>query len=82
MQLGHERLDVYQVALGVDRWAARQVIPAARKQHLRDQLVGCPSRSRSRSHTGTGTDTGTATGAGAGSSSRTGTTATDSRKTP
>ena len=38
MQLGHERLDVYQVALGVARWAARQVIPAARK-HLRDQLV-------------------------------------------
>ena len=38
MNLGHERLDVYQVALGVARWAAGQVIPPARR-HLRDQLV-------------------------------------------
>ena len=38
MQLGHERLDVYQIALGVARWAGAQVIPAARR-HLRAQLV-------------------------------------------
>jgi four helix bundle protein len=38
MELGHERLDVYRVALGVARWAAGQTIPASRK-HLRDQLV-------------------------------------------
>ena len=38
MELGHERLDVYRVALGVARWAASQAIPAARK-HLRDQRV-------------------------------------------
>ena|SRR5689334_23105841 len=38
MSLDHERLDVYQVALGVARWAAVQPIPAVRK-HLRDQMV-------------------------------------------
>lgn len=38
MSLDHEQLDVYQVALGVARWAAVQAIPAQRK-HLRDQLV-------------------------------------------
>lgn len=38
MHLGHERLDVYVLALGVARWAAQQPIPAQRK-HLRDQLV-------------------------------------------
>ncbi len=37
MYFGHERLDVYQLALGVARWAAQQAIPPARK-HLRDQL--------------------------------------------
>ena len=38
MELGHERLDVYKLALEVARWAAQQPIPAQRK-HLRDQLV-------------------------------------------
>ncbi len=38
MYFGHERLDVYQLAVEVARWAARQAIPAARK-HLRDQLL-------------------------------------------
>ena len=38
MQLGHERLEVYRMALGVARWAAVQVLPVARR-HLRDQLV-------------------------------------------
>jgi four helix bundle protein len=38
MSLDHERLDVYQLALAIARWAAVQVIPAQRK-HLRDQLV-------------------------------------------
>ena len=38
MQLGHERLEVYRMALGVARWAAGQVLPVARR-HLRDQLV-------------------------------------------
>jgi four helix bundle protein len=38
VSLDHELLDVYQVALGVARWAALQPIPAQRK-HLRDQLV-------------------------------------------
>ena len=38
MSLDHEQLDVYQVALGVARWAAVQAIPVQRK-HLRDQLV-------------------------------------------
>lgn len=38
MEFGHEKLDVYRLALGVARWAAAQVIPAQRK-HLRDQLV-------------------------------------------
>lgn len=38
MFLGHERLDVYVLALGIARWAAQQAIPAQRK-HLRDQLV-------------------------------------------
>ena len=38
MKLGHEGLVVYQVALGVARWAALQAIPASRK-HLRDQLL-------------------------------------------
>ena len=54
MELGHERLDVYKLALEVARWAAQQPIPAQRK-HLRDQLVraadsvvlnGGPRRSR------------------------------------
>ena len=35
---GHERLDVYRIALEVARWAARQQVPTARR-HLRDQLV-------------------------------------------
>lgn len=38
MEFGHERLDVYRLALEVARWAAAQAIPASRK-HLRDQLV-------------------------------------------
>ena len=38
MSVGHERLDVYHLALGVARWAAQQAIPAYRK-HLRDQLL-------------------------------------------
>lgn len=38
MFLGHERLDVYVLALSVARWAAKQPIPAQRR-HLRDQLV-------------------------------------------
>jgi four helix bundle protein len=38
MFLGHERLDVYRLALSVAVWAAQQAIPAQRK-HLRDQLV-------------------------------------------
>jgi four helix bundle protein len=40
MSLDHERLDVYQLALGVARWAAAEApaIPAQR-EHLRDQLV-------------------------------------------
>jgi hypothetical protein len=37
-QFGHENLDVYCLAVGVARWAARQHIPTARR-HLRDQLV-------------------------------------------
>ena len=38
MELGHERLDVYRLALGIAVWAAQQAIPANRK-HLRDQLL-------------------------------------------
>ena len=34
----HEGLDCYRLAVGISRWAARQVFPAHRK-HLRDQLV-------------------------------------------
>ena len=34
----HEGLDCYQLAVGISRWAARQVFPVHRK-HLRDQLV-------------------------------------------
>ena len=38
MHHGHERLDVYHLALGVARWAGRQRAPIGRA-HLRDQLV-------------------------------------------
>jgi four helix bundle protein len=38
MELGHERLDVYKLALEVARWAAVQPFPSVRK-HLRDQLI-------------------------------------------
>ena len=38
MSVGHERLDVYHLALGVARWAGQQAILASRK-HLRDQLL-------------------------------------------
>ena len=38
LQLGHERLDCYQLAIAVARWAAQQTFPTHRK-HLRDQLV-------------------------------------------
>ena len=37
-EFGHERLDVYQLAVGVARWAARQGFPAPRR-HLQDQLL-------------------------------------------
>jgi len=37
-EFGHERMDVYVVALQVAQWAAKQVLPPGRK-HLQDQLV-------------------------------------------
>jgi len=38
MELAHEGLDVYRVAVGVARWAGAQSFPTSRK-HLRDQMV-------------------------------------------
>jgi len=37
-EFAHEALDCYKLAVGISRWAARQVFPPHRK-HLRDQLV-------------------------------------------
>ena len=38
MEFGHERLDVYRLAVEVARWAAKVVFPPLRK-NLRDQLI-------------------------------------------
>ena len=37
-EFGHERLDVYRLAVDVARWAARQNFPTPRR-HLQDQLL-------------------------------------------
>ena len=37
-EFGHEQLDVYRLAVGVARWAARQGFPGPRR-HLQDQLL-------------------------------------------